>query len=118
LTFDDPLTLMAGRNPAMAKIGSKRGDHFFLDLQEERIPGAIGLHVDAVVAEADRAGPYHLEGNVDWSVLGQKVAAFRLQAVGVCGKRVQNALRRFTGNPLQNGFIGLEDARLARRSLE
>ena len=55
--------------------------------------GAVALHVDAVVAQADGAGADDLEGDIERGVLREEVAALGLQALGVGGERVEHLAR-------------------------
>lgn len=109
-SFDDSPSLVMLRG-SISKVGSVGGDCFFLDLEEEWIAGAVALHVDDVVAEADRAGANYFECDVDRTVLSEEVATLGEQAVRVGSKRANDALGRSPGDAGKNGVDGLEDAR-------
>ncbi len=81
------LVRLGGRVAEIRRVG---GECLFFDLQEERIFGAVALQVEAVVAQADRAGTDDLEGYIERSVLREEVAALRLEGFGVGGKRVED----------------------------
>ena len=93
---------------------ARRRRRLFLDLQEERVLGAVALHVDAVVAQADRAGADDLEGDVERGVLGEEVAAFGLEGFGVGGERVEDRAGKVAVDAGEDWVDGLEDARARR----
>ena len=94
----------------LRQVGRVAGGDLFLDLQEERVLGAIALHEDAVVAQADGAGADDLEGDVERGVLREEVLALGLQALGVGGERVEHVAGGLAVNAGQVGRVGFEDA--------
>ena len=63
LAVDDAAPLMS-RLAVRAEIGRVSGSNLLLDLKEQRIVGAVALHVDAVIAQAHRSGTDDLESDV------------------------------------------------------
>ncbi len=94
----------------VAQVGRVGGVRLLLELQEERVGGAVALHVDDVVAQADGAGADDLERDVDRRVLGEEVAALGLQAFGVGGERVEHLAGGGAVDAGEVGRGGLEDA--------
>ena len=95
---------------ALPQIGRVGGECLFFDLQEERILGAVALQVEAVVAQADRAGTDDLEGDVERGVLREEVAAFGLEGFCVGDERVEGRAGEVAVDAGEDGVDGLEDA--------
>ncbi len=87
----------------VGKVGRIDGGSFLLDLQEERIVGAVALKVDAVVAQTDGAGADHLEGDIEGPVEREQVLALRLEHFAVWGERVENLFGLRAGDAGQVG---------------
>ena len=84
-TFDDPASLVVGRNSVPAQVGRVAGRSLLFDLDEQGVFAAVALHVDAVVAQADGAGAHDLEGYIDRTVLREEVAPFDSYTRGSSG---------------------------------
>ena len=115
LAVDHAAALMA-RFELLAKVGCVGGGWLLLDLQEERVFGAIALHVDAVVAQANGAGADDLEGDIERGVLGEEVPALGLQALGIGGERVEHLARSGAVDTGEVGWGGFEDCGLWNRA--
>ena len=109
LAVDDAAALMR-LGGHIAEIWGVGRERLFLDLQKERVLGAVALHVDAVVAQADRAGADDLEGDVERGVLGEEVAALRLEGFGVGGERVEDRAGKIAMDAGEDWVDGFEDA--------
>ncbi len=113
LAFDRALSVVMG-GFGVGQIGRIAGRSLLLDLQEERIPGAIAFKVDAVVAGADRASADHLECHIDRAVEREPVLPLRLQHRPVGSQRAQHGLGLAARDPGKRRLDFFEAARRAR----
>jgi len=64
----------------------------FLDLEEERVFGAVAFHVDAIVAQTHGAGADDFEGDVERFVAGEEMLALGLKRGAVSVERGEDFL--------------------------
>ncbi len=93
LAFDDAAALMGGCGRGIGEVGGVGGGRLFLDLQEERVVGAVAFEIDAEVAQADGAGADDFEGDIDRGVLVEEVAAFGLETSAIDGEGGEDVVR-------------------------
>src|SRR6185437_8421462 len=116
LTVHNTMSLLDPPRSTFGDVACISGGGLLLDLDKEwvRVRGArVALEIDDVVAQAHRAGADDLEGNVDRSVLRQKMLSLRLQRLRVLAERGENLACVCPGNTLQQRRQRAEAARPA-----
>ena len=87
-----------------------RRRNLFFDLQEQRIAGAVALHIDAIVAQAHRARANNLERHIDGPVEVEQMLPLRLQHFPIRPERSQHCRGARAGDAPQHRLRFLEAA--------
>ena len=95
----------------IGKIRRVGGGCLLLDLKEERVAGPVAFEVNAVIAQAQRAGTDDFESDVNRTVERQQMLALWLKSLAVGGERVDDLFGLTSGDAGEAGLYLLETAR-------